>query len=262
MKGKNIKLEKIIELYNQGLPPVQIAETLNCTSSNICQRLKKVSICFQRDYKKVRRSRQGRHSLNIEFFKEINTEAKAYFLGLMFSDGSVSNTQCYLKLKDEDIIQKFKKEINSSAPIRYITYGGYNAYVLEISSVDFCKYLQKQGCTKNKTRTIQLPQLREDLYRHFIRGFFDGDGCLQLQDKMYHCRFDLTSASKLFLEQVRPIITAHAKTNGYLGKEKKYDVWHLNYSGHQVQQILDWLYNDSNFYLERKYVKYQLLSSL
>ena len=118
------------------------------------------------------------------------------------------------------------------------------------------------GCVPNKTRVIQLPRLRADLYRHFIRGFFDGDGCLQLQDKKYRCRFDSTSASKRFLEQVRPIITAHAKTNGYLGKESKYEVWHLNYSGYQVQDILDWLYKDSNFYLQRKYTKYKLLSSL
>ena len=99
------------------------------------------------------------------------------------------------------------------------------------------------------------------MYRHFIRGFFDGDGCLQLQDKIYHCRFDLASASKEFLEGVRPIITAHAKTNGHLGKEAKYDVWHLNYSGHQVVQILDWLYKDSKYYLIRKYNKYQILKS-
>ena len=66
---------------------------------------------------------------------------------------------------------------------------------------------------------------------------------------------------KKFLEDIRPIITAHAKTNGYLGKETKYDVWHLNYSGHQVVQILDWLYKDSNYYLIRKYNKYQILKS-
>ena len=105
----------------------------------------------------------------------------------------------------------------------------------------------------NKTNEAAFPNtLPEIYYKDFVRGIFDGDGCLQLQDKIYHCRFDLTSASKEFLEEIRPIITAHAKTNGYLGKETKYDVWHLNYSGHQVVQILDWLYNDCNIALKRK----------
>ena len=51
--------------------------------------------------------------------------------------------------------------------------------------------------------------------------------------------------------------------SGYINyDESKYDVWHLSYSGHQVKQILDWLYKDANYYMQRKYVKYQLLSSL
>ena len=47
-----------------------------------------------------------------------------------------------------------------------------------------------------------------------------------------------------------------------LNKESKCNVWHLRYSGHQVKQILDWLYKDANYYMQRKYIKYQLLSSL
>lgn len=259
---KGIKLEKIIELYNQGFPPVQIAEILNCCTSNITRRLKKGGINFTRDYS-VRRmpSRLNRHKIDETFFDYIDTEAKAYFLGLMFSDGSVARNQFYIKLKDEDILLKFKDELKCDYSI-LIREFPCKSYTLQISSKTLCDALIKLGCVPNKTRVIQLPELRKDLYRHFIRGFFDGDGCLQLQDKKYHCRFDLTSASKIFLEQVRPLISAHAKTNGHLGKESKYEVWHLNYSGHQVQDILDWLYDDSNFYLQRKYTKYKLLSSL
>lgn len=262
MRKKGIKLEEIIELYNNGVPPVQIAEKFNCCTVNITRRLKKAGINFIRDYSKMRLpTRINKHKVNESFFDFIDNEAKAYFLGLMFSDGSVSKNQFYLKLKDEDIILKFRDVLQCDYPI-IVRDNPHRNYTLIISSQTLCTALCKLGCVPNKTKIIKLPELREDLYRHFIRGFFDGDGCLQLQDKKYHCRFDLTSASKEFLEQVRPIITAHAKSNGHLGKETKYDVWHLNYSGHQVQQILDWLYTDSNFYLQRKYTKYKLLSSL
>jgi hypothetical protein len=40
--------------------------------------------------------------------------------------------------------------------------------------------LYKHGCVNNKTFKIKLPKLREDLIRHFIRGYFDGDGCISL----------------------------------------------------------------------------------
>lgn len=255
---KGIKIEKILELYNQGLNQAQIAEQVGCCTGNVSHRLKKTGIKFERDYSKVRRNRTNKYKMDLDFFDSIDTEAKAYFLGLMFSDGSVSKNQFYIKLHDEDIIQKFRQALKCEAPIRYIE-KPRKAYVFEVSCQQLCNQLIKHGCVPNKTRVIQMPNLREDLYRHFIRGFFDGDGCIQLQDKIYHCRFDLVCASLKFLEQLRPIITQHAKTNGHLGKEKKYDVWHLNYSGHQVIQILDWLYENSHYYLHRKYVKYQIL---
>lgn len=259
---KGIKLEEIIKLYRQGIPPVQIAERLNCCVTNITRRLKKAGINFIRDYKSRRLpSRVNRHKVDEAFFDLIDTESKAYFLGLMFSDGSVSRNQFYIKLKDEDILLKFKEELKCDYPILYREFP-YKSYTLQISSQTLCNSLIKLGCTPNKTKTIELPILETGLYKHFIRGFFDGDGCLQLNDKKYKCRFDLASASKVFLEQIRPLITNKAKSNGYLGKETKYNVWHLNYSGHQVQNILDWLYNDSNFYLQRKYIKYKILSSL
>lgn len=255
---KGIKFEKILELYNKGLNIAQIAEELGCTSSNIWHRLKRKGVKIQRDYSKQRYSRLNRMSVDEDFFEYIDSEAKAYFLGLMYSDGSVSSNQFYIKLKDEDILQLFKKALKSEAPIRRIE-KPWSAYILQISCKRLCQHLIRHGCVPNKTKVIQVPELRPDLYRHFIRGFFDGDGCLHLQDKIYHCRFDLTSASLNFLEQIRPIITNKAITNGYLGKEAKYDVWHLNYSGHQVVQIMDWLYEDSHYYLKRKHDKYLIL---
>lgn len=264
---KGIDLQEIINLYNSGKTPTEIAEIYNCCTSNISRRLKKAGFEFKRDYSKTRYERRNRYKVNEGYFDEIDTADKAYFLGLMCSDGSVSHNQFYIKLTDEDVLQKFKIHLQYEGPIRFINHSKLhpnwkNAYMLEISSKKLVNALCLQGCVPNKTRTLHLPKLRENLYRHFIRGFFDGDGCLQLQDKLYHCRFDLTSASKIFLEQVRPIIAEHGKTIGSLNKETKYDVWHLSFSGHQVISILNWLYKDTDLYMIRKYNKYLLLSSL
>lgn len=255
---KGIEIEKFIDLYNQGLNISQIAEEFGCSRSNVSQCLRRKGIVLTRDYSKTRRSRLNRYTIDEDYFEFIDTEGKAYFLGLMYSDGSVAKNQFYIKLKDEDVIQQFKQELKTEAPIRRIeTY--QDAYILEVSCQKLCNHLIHQGCVPNKTRVIQVPQLREDLYRHFIRGFFDGDGCLKLNDKIYHCSFDLTSASLPFLEQLRPLITAKAKTNGGIQKETNYNVWHLRYGGHQVVQIMDWLYENSHFYMKRKYDKYQIL---
>lgn len=260
----NISLESIINLYNKGFNTSEIAEELGCTHTNISNRLHKAGYLNLRDYSKRRLpSRANRHIIDLGFFENIDNQDKAYFLGLMFSDGSVNSkcNQFYLKLKDEDVILKFKEVLKCDYPVIYREFPN-KSYALEVSSKKMCSDLILLGCAPNKTKVLKFPSLREDLIRHFIRGFFDGDGCLQLHDKIYHCRFDIACASKQFLEIMRPYITSIAKTNGGMNKESKYDVWHLSYSGHQVKQILDWLYKDANYYMQRKYIKYQLLSSL
>lgn len=263
-KKLGIKIEDIISLYESGLLPIQIGEKFGCTTSNITRRLRKSGIIVNRDYSKRRYSRINRHKVNELYFDDINTEQKAYFLGLMFSDGSVSRTQFYLKMIDYDIVYKFKVALESDVEIitRNDNVPTHNtSYILLISSKRMCDVLSSWGCTPNKTRTIRFPNIEAKFYPHFIRGFFDGDGCIGLDAKIYHCYFDIVSASKLFLEDIRPIITENAITDGRIQKEKNYNIWHLRYNGHQIIKILDWLYKDATVYLNRKYFKYTLLSS-
>ena len=130
MKGKNIKIEEIINLYNQGLSATLISENLNCCPTNITRRLKKAGINYKKDQSKVRLpNRLNRHKVDEDFFNIIDSEAKAYFLGLMYSDGSVSKNTFYLKLKDEDIILKFRDALKCDYPVRKISYGGHDAYI-------------------------------------------------------------------------------------------------------------------------------------
>ena len=164
MNKKGITLESIIELYNQNLTIVEIAEKLGCSLSNISRRFKKAGISYKRDYSKRRMpNRINRHKINEDFFEAIDSESKAYFLGLMYSDGSVSKNTFYLKLKDEDIILKFRDALECDYPVKKVSYGGYNAYILEVSSQTSCNNLIKQGCFINKTKIIRLPKLKEDL---------------------------------------------------------------------------------------------------
>lgn len=264
-KKLGVKIEDLISLYNEGKNLAEIAEIMHLKGiGNISNRLKKAGIVIKRDYSKTRRRRANCYQINEEYFETINTEGKAYFLGLMMADGCVNSNgiQFYLKMKDEDIIQRFKKELECEHPIRYTNYKNHSMYILEVSSKKSCEFLKKYGCVPNKDYIVQLPNIEESLIRHFIRGYFDGDGCLQLQHKIYRCRFDIVSASKLILEQFRSIISKHSITNGYLGKETYSNSWHLNFSGHQVEIILDWLYKDANFYLKRKYDKYLILKTI
>ena len=61
------------------------------------------------------RSRR-KYNFNYNYFENIDTPNKAYYLGWALTDGNVSNTQYRIRLQKEDIdiLEKFSKDINSS----------------------------------------------------------------------------------------------------------------------------------------------------
>jgi intein-encoded DNA endonuclease-like protein len=258
--NKGISIDRIISLFNDGKTPTEISEILGCCVSNITRRLKKAGLVVVRDYSKTRHNRAGRTSIDIDFFKSIDTEEKAYFLGIMFSDGSVSKNQFYLKLNDEDVVIKFKEALKCEYPIRHNEVPYYN-YVLEVSCQEMCNDLIKLGCVPNKTKVLEFPDMNDNLKRHFIRGFMDGDGCIRVGSTLGKCMFDIASASYNFIVQLKDTLQPHTTHIG-ISKETSYDVWHLRCAGKQVKTLLDWLYQDSSVYMKRKYFKYQLISSL
>lgn len=264
MKGKKlgIKLDDIVRLYEEGKNCFEIAEILGGTHSNIWRRLKKsgytdiASRCIKR-----MPSRRNCHKIDLDFFENIDNQDKAYFLGVMFSDGSVTKNNFYLKMKDSDVVYKFKEALQCDYPITYKT-DPYISYRLYVSSQKMCNDLIKLGCVPNKTRVLRFPNLRDDLIPHFIRGFFDGDGCLGLYKETYHTQLNFTSAALDFLYDLKEVIDKVSWHPGHIHKESKYEVWHLVYCGHQVQPLMKWLYKDAHYYMKRKHTAFEILSSL
>lgn len=265
MRKKGIKIDEIIDLHNQGFSPIQIAEKLGCGISNISKRLIKNGI------KPLRKSneswaRKNRYKINEAYFEKIDSEDKAYILGLLYADGSVSREGFYLKMKDEDILLKIKNKLEAEQPVKWITYEGYYSYLFSISSQKMSRDLTLKGCFVNKTYTLKFPTKKQvpiKLIRHFLRGFFDGDGHLGITDNLSTCRFDFTSAATDFLNGAREIISKISISNGSLHKESGIsNAWHLKYSGRQVKQILEWLYKDATIFMKRKYDKFMIYKNM
>lgn len=255
---KGIDINIIIDLYNKGYNISEIAEQCNCDRTNVARRLKKSGINYVRDYSKIRRNKSNCIKVDIDFFKNIDSEEKAYFLGLMFSDGSVSKNQFYLKLKDEDVILKFKKALKSEHNIMHRLRP--ESFTLEVSRQEMCNDLISLGCIPNKTRTLRFPNIKPELLNHFIRGYMDGDGCIRVGMTSGKDCFDIASASYNFILDLKLVLEPHIKHIG-IDKETKCDVWHLRCGGKQVKPLLNWIYKDSTVYMQRKYFKYQLISS-
>lgn len=202
-------------------------------------------------------SPQQLYTYNRNYFDHIDTEGKAYFLGMMYADGCVStkNISILALHKDDiDVIEKFCVELESDLPIkRYKNIKRRNMAILSICSTQLSQDLIKQGCMVAKTFKLKFPKkLDDDLKHHFIRGYFDGDGCVG----KYHYKHDYYIWNILgthqFTTGCREFMDTQLKLGGCI--YKKATVWALAFaSKRDVFKIIKWLYDGATIYMDRKY---------
>jgi len=129
------------------------------------------------------------YTKNYNFFNKIDTEEKAYFLGLMFADGNnyINKDGDYqisivLQEQDKSILEKFRNLIIPTKQLYFINRKNKNwsnCYRLKFDDKIISNQLNNLGCVSNKSLVLQFPALSNlDLQRHFIRGYYDGDGSI------------------------------------------------------------------------------------
>jgi hypothetical protein len=125
------------------------------------------------------------------------------------------------------------------------------------------KDLEAIGVTRDKTYTMTLPEIPEHLFSHFVRGYFDGDGCIYFNRGAVGCSF--YSVSKVFLEELRTRLYENG-INSYIylskpAEDQFVDCYRLQIAGYRsTQKYLHLIYDNASIYLDRKYKRY--LSSL
>lgn len=127
--------------------------------------------------------RNSCYVLDEHYFSNIDTPAKAYFLGFLASDGCLWNddyrflVKLQLQKQDKHILELFAQEIKTNKPLIESPNG--SQCCIEACSATMFQDLLKFGLTPRKTQVYELQVLeREELMPHFLRGFFDGDGCI------------------------------------------------------------------------------------
>lgn len=124
---------------------------------------------------------------NPNLFSPIEDEVSAYLLGFVLADGHVTKSGVEIQLSDKDsdflsgisnLIFEEDKTTHKSTYLK-ATKKTYNLRRLWINSPKMAKDLENMGYLGAKSFTLQFPSvLPDDLVHHFIRGYFDGDGCI------------------------------------------------------------------------------------
>ena len=192
----------------------------------------------------------------------------AYFLGLIAADGHVrhQNNLLMINLKqtDHQIIENLKAALKYDGPIYTINKkDGQTQSALSVSSKEIVKDLAELGLTGNKTYDFDwINGIPEEFVSHFVRGIFDGDGCIHINQKSGNIVASIVGTYKL----TENIKMYYNEFSGHLSGclQAKDNVQNLAFNGrYNALAFLNWIYQDStqSTRLERKYELYQTLKN-
>ena len=126
-----------------------------------------------------------------------------------------STIRIALQEKDRDILEKIRIDIGSNKPLCLKSsenkrnngewYDYKDQYALDVCNKHWCERLSELGCVPNKSLVLKFPDyLSDEMLPHFIRGYFDGDGCI-VNAKSGNHNINLTS-TKDFCISVQNIV--------------------------------------------------------
>ncbi|GAB6099315.1 hypothetical protein JCM16358_11940 [Halanaerocella petrolearia] len=191
--------KEIIKLYKRGKSLEEIRVKFGYkTGKSISDILNKHNV-KRRSYKKSCTLLTDYYSFDLTI---IDSEEKAYLIGLMITDGYLieKDKGIGLSLADEDCISFLadyigmdyaevkRKGENIKKKFRLHLYGHY-----------YCKQTKRYGMVQDKTHKCKGPNLKENEYKYIpyiLRGIIDGDGWVRKDGK----EFFICSASKDFIK--------------------------------------------------------------
>lgn len=149
-----------------------------------------------------------KYTCNENYFENIDTPDKAYWLGFIAADGNISRSNLHIGIHkmDVDHLEKFKKDINATNPVKIKKYISKekHSYIarIDLYSKKIVDDLKHHGLYPNKTHTLSWDNITKNIPDNFIidfvRGFFDGDGSWKVSKN--RITFNVSSVSKDFIE--------------------------------------------------------------
>ena len=259
LKLTNEELENLAIKYKQK----EIAELYNVCPSTVSNQFKIRNLKWPRHTRQIL-------NINHTYFDNIDTEEKAYFLGFFIADGCVKKISYKTKdsyrisfdntIEDKESILKLHNIICPGSSLRLKHVGSNNKpqYTLQWSSDHMANTLINKyhiGLRKTHDGNFKLPEgvIPDHLWRHFIRGFMDGDG--HLDNNVLYFVF----TSKPFMEQIMESFK-HFNYTIYTIKGKTLsNYWRATipiWDGKFKCALRDFLYKDATIFLKRKWDRF------
>lgn len=201
-----------------------------------------------------------------DIFEKIDSEWKAYFLGLLLTDGWITGDKTIgFSSTDKDVveylseltgknIQFVDKSGKQIGPLG-LEVNGKPEYRLVFSSKKMVEDLKRLSVVNNKTHILQGPNLFYDEFQYLpqiLRGIIDGDGTLGFpSNKPGSIYFRIISASEDFIDWCNYSLRILGMRN--IKKREIYDgFWEINSAQpYNIEILMHSIYRD-DFGMSRK----------
>lgn len=196
----NKEQKNIVKLYKSGLTVNKISKQYNISKSSIIKYLKKNNIKTRKTAGRFKKQ----YNIDDNLLKKINSNEKAQFIGLIYSDGSLSkyNNTISIRLREDDAeyLDKFRtKLLKSNKPLYFIKNESmispsnnkkysinHKTAILDITNKTIYEDALKLGLCPNKTKAnLHIPNIPKKYIPYFILGLFEGDGCVTSSKNSY-----------------------------------------------------------------------------
>lgn len=261
------QLNAICESYKNGESVLALSKKYKCSPHTIKNRLDKMSAG------KVSQAKRLNPTFVEDYFENIDSKEKAYWIGWLLTDGGISsdnnNIQMSLQKQDEYILRLLESDLCISNHIS----PHHEDYVrFSLGSKKMVKDLSQYGIIPNKTLTLKFPSnISSEFDSSLLRGMFEGDGGLTVgiatrfykhRNKSYTRPYQELSFTGTYdmCEGFQNMLLKHIEIPRKNVKHN-HSIYRVRWSNkEEIIKILDFLYADCEKHcLTRKYNLYQRL---
>lgn len=261
--------EQIIDLYeNQKFGRTRIVKELKLPFGE-----EKVKNILKENGIHIRTLQEARQISNYDYSNlrkfsindnyNFNSHNGAWLLGFYAADGYLPNTKgaknrvvLSLQPQDKDALELIKQELSYTGSINKYHNSTLDKdfYSLAFTSSQIRQTLESYGIVNNKTFIFnKIPNIDDKYKIDFIRGYFDGDGCIYSSDK--RVRMSFTSGNKYILYDITDYLYHHysiSKQNVHTSYKSKNPSYSICYGKADSFKLGHLFYDNDYLALPRK----------
>jgi hypothetical protein len=250
--------QKIVIEYLNGKSLNQVANELNIPFGTVYEIIKKANVNRPRE----------KGICNHDYFNQIDSPEKAYWLGFLAADGCVNYRKDKYKTKNEIILTlsskdkehleifrtdlQIQNEIHERCADTSFKEQTKSA-TIRFSSPKICTDLISLGVGPNKSQTLEVSNIETSLLRHYWRGMVDGDGYISISSRP-QLQLGLCGTYEVcssFLKFCRSIYPTSASVRSH------YSIFQCKVTGNCAERVCETLYSNTTRFLERKYTTWK-----